>query len=61
MVVLDLNVGRQRVAELLQDIGGRRGRIVDMFDPDTTDQRPVFNRTVSLRDTWAKIQKSQQR
>ncbi len=30
-------------------------------DPDTTDLRPVFNRTVSLRDTWAKIQKSQQR
>lgn len=30
-------------------------------DPDTTDLRPVFNRTVSLRDAWAKIQKSQQR
>ena len=29
-------------------------------DPDTTAERPVFNRTVSLRDTWAKIQKSQQ-
>jgi len=25
---------------------------------DSTPQRPVFNRTVSLRDTWAKIQKS---
>jgi glutaminyl-tRNA synthetase len=24
-------------------------------DPDTTDDRPVFNRTVSLKDTWAKI------
>ena len=26
-------------------------------DPDTTAARPVFNRTVTLRDTWAKIQK----
>jgi glutaminyl-tRNA synthetase len=26
-------------------------------DPDTTDDRPVFNRTVTLRDTWAKLQK----
>ncbi|MDK1021362.1 MAG: glutamine--tRNA ligase/YqeY domain fusion protein [Candidatus Hydrogenedentes bacterium] len=30
-------------------------------DPDATADRPVFNRTVSLRDTWAKIQKAQQR
>ena len=29
-------------------------------DPDSTDERPVFNRTVTLRDTWAKIQKAQQ-
>lgn len=29
-------------------------------DPvDSSDQRPVFNRTVSLRDTWAKIEKQQ--
>ncbi|MEE8392845.1 MAG: glutamate--tRNA ligase family protein, partial [Rhodospirillales bacterium] len=27
------------------------------MDPATTPQRPVFNRTVGLRDTWAKIQK----
>ncbi|HID21021.1 MAG TPA: glutamine--tRNA ligase, partial [Planctomycetaceae bacterium] len=26
-------------------------------DPDSSDQKPVFNRTVTLRDTWAKIQK----
>jgi len=26
-------------------------------DPDSSDQRLVFNRTVTLRDTWAKIQK----
>ena len=28
-------------------------------DPDSTPERPVFNRTVPLRDTWAKIDKSQ--
>ena len=28
-------------------------------DPDSTAGAPVFNRTVSLRDTWAKIQKAQ--
>jgi glutaminyl-tRNA synthetase len=26
-------------------------------DPDTTPEKPVFNRTVGLRDTWAKIEK----
>jgi glutaminyl-tRNA synthetase len=26
-------------------------------DPDSTPERPVFNRTVALRDTWAKIEK----
>lgn len=25
-------------------------------DPDSTDDKPVFNRTMTLRDTWAKIQ-----
>jgi glutaminyl-tRNA synthetase len=29
-------------------------------DTDSTEGRPVFNRTVGLRDTWAKVQKSQQ-
>jgi glutaminyl-tRNA synthetase len=29
-------------------------------DPDSTDEKPVFNRTVTLRDTWARIQKAQQ-
>ncbi len=28
-------------------------------DPDTNDESFIFNRTVSLRDTWAKIQKTQ--
>jgi len=30
-------------------------------DPDTTSDNLVFNRTVTLRDTWAKIQKKQQK
>jgi glutaminyl-tRNA synthetase len=29
------------------------------LDPDSSAGKPVFNRTVSLRDTWAKIQKQQ--
>jgi glutaminyl-tRNA synthetase len=27
-----------------------------VVDHDSTPQRPVFNRTVTLRDTWAKVQ-----
>jgi len=30
-------------------------------DPDSSDQKLVFNRTVTLKDTWAKIQKQQQK
>jgi len=29
-------------------------------DPDSTSGRPVFNRTVALKDTWAKIEKKAQ-
>ena len=29
-------------------------------DPDSTPERLVFNRTISLRDTWAKIEQSEQ-
>jgi glutaminyl-tRNA synthetase len=29
-------------------------------DPDTSPGKPVFNRTVALRDTWAKIEKREQ-
>jgi len=29
-------------------------------DPDSVAGRAVFNRTVALRDTWAKIEKAQQ-
>ena len=28
-------------------------------DPDTTPKKLIFNRTVSLRDTWAKVKKQQ--
>jgi glutaminyl-tRNA synthetase len=28
-------------------------------DPDTTAGKPVFNRTVALKDTWAKVEKKQ--
>ncbi|MBZ0281714.1 MAG: glutamine--tRNA ligase/YqeY domain fusion protein [Anaerolineae bacterium] len=28
-------------------------------DPDTTAEKPVFNRTVTLKDEWAKLQKNQ--
>ena len=27
------------------------------LDPDSTSEKPVFNRTVSLRDSWTKKQK----
>ncbi len=30
-------------------------------DPDSSEAKLIFNRTVSLRDTWAKIQKAQQK
>ena len=30
-------------------------------DPDTTSEKLVFNRTVGLRDTWARIQKQQKK
>ena len=29
------------------------------IDPDSTDDKLIFNRTIALRDTWAKIQKQQ--
>ena len=29
-------------------------------DPDSTPERPVFNRTVTLKDSWAKIEQKQQ-
>ena len=26
-------------------------------DPDSTPEKPVFNRTITLRDSWARMQK----
>jgi glutaminyl-tRNA synthetase len=37
----------------------RKGYFV--VDPDSAGGKPVFNRTVSLRDEWARIQKQQAR
>ncbi|MDR0712623.1 MAG: glutamine--tRNA ligase/YqeY domain fusion protein [Prevotellaceae bacterium] len=31
-----------------------------VLDPDSTSEKPVFNRTVTLKDTWANISKKQQ-
>ena len=28
------------------------------MDPDSTEEKPVFNRIVSLKDSWAKIEKA---
>ena len=28
-------------------------------DPDSTEDKLVFNRTIALRDSWAKIEKQQ--
>jgi glutaminyl-tRNA synthetase len=30
-------------------------------DPDSTDEKPIFNRSVTLRDTWARMQKKQKK
>ncbi len=30
-------------------------------DPDTTPEKPVFNRTTTLRDSWARIERSQKK
>jgi glutaminyl-tRNA synthetase len=28
-----------------------------VLDPDTTNEKKIFNRTMSLKDAWAKIEK----
>jgi len=30
-------------------------------DPDSSPEKLVFNRTVTLRDTWARMQKAQKK
>jgi len=47
-----------QVAELEKFQFERQGYFC--VDPDSAPGRPVFNRTVSLRDTWAKIEQKQQ-
>lgn len=46
--VIDLPVGQTVQFE-------RKGYYVR--DPDSTDERPIFNRTVTLRDSWSRMQK----
>ncbi|MBF0293669.1 MAG: glutamine--tRNA ligase/YqeY domain fusion protein [Magnetococcales bacterium] len=48
------------LADPRQDLAYQFERLGYFFrDPDSTPDRPVFNRAVSLRDTWAKIEKQQ--
>ncbi len=49
---LELSLAEAVVGEPLQF--ERQGYFC--LDPDATRERPVFNRTVGLRDTWARIQ-----
>ena len=68
-ILQDLNPGsREIVAEALiePDLAARNDPSPVQFerlgyfcvDRDSTPSRPVFNRTVGLRDSWAKLQKS---
>jgi len=52
--------GEPAVRNVLPEIGYQFLRN-GYFTPDSKDhhpQRPVFNRTVTLKDTWAKIEKN---
>jgi glutaminyl-tRNA synthetase len=53
-VKVEPGLGRAQVGTRYQFL--RHGYFV--VDPDTTPDRVVFNRTVTLRDTWAKIEKA---
>jgi glutaminyl-tRNA synthetase len=64
----NLNPDSLRVTQCLVEPSLRAARPLDRYqferigyfcaDPDTTPDRLVFNRTVTLRDTWAKIEKA---
>jgi glutaminyl-tRNA synthetase len=60
---LEVLVGCQLEPSLAGAAIGRRFQFERLgyfcVDRDSTDERPVFNRTVTLRDTWAKIEKKQ--
>ena len=47
--------GKTLSIKVLEDLG------YFCVDPDSSDTRLVFNRTVTLRDPWAKIQKNQKK
>jgi hypothetical protein len=49
---------RQRTREWYEKVLGATFRCVDMVD--SSPEALVFNRTVTLRDTWARIEKAQQ-
>jgi len=53
--MLEPSLAEAKLGDLLQF--ERQGYFC--VDPDSTPDRPVFNRTVTLKDTWAKIQKKQ--
>ncbi len=53
---LEPSLGQARPGDLFQF--ERQGYFC--ADPDSTAGRPVFNRTVTLKDTWAKIQQKEQ-
>lgn len=59
-VSLVVKPGAKVEAALAEAATGERFQFVRsgyfIKDPDSTAERPVFNRVVSLRDTWAKIQ-----
>ena len=62
----NLRIARNTVALAYQDLveegflvaRQRSGYFV--VDPDSTPERRIFNRTVTLRDTWGKIEKQEQ-
>ena len=47
----DLAPGRQA-----EELGLGNLHEVFALDPDSAPGRPVFNRTITLKDTWAKVQ-----
>lgn len=51
--MLEPSLGEAAVGDKFQFM--REGYFVK--DPDSTPENPVFNRTITLRDTWAKMQK----
>ncbi len=68
-IIANLNPDSLRVLTgCLLEPSVRQAKVGDRFqflrhgyfcvDPDSTPERLVFNRTVSLKDTWAKLQKA---